>query len=143
MSEESRREPVADGQRSGGESSRRQSSGGQSSRRQSSGGQSSRGQSPGEREAAELARIVAQRAIRRLDVLEWFIFLGGALLATVLGGLVAWLLAGIAGWDFRTTWMGASVLLFVVPGLLAIMKIKRDEKSDALRAEARQRERDA
>ncbi|MDX1493694.1 MAG: hypothetical protein R3253_06535 [Longimicrobiales bacterium] len=98
---------------------------------------------PGEREAAELARLVAQRAIRRLDVLEWFIFLGGAVLATVLGGIVAWLLAGIVGWDFRTTWMAASGLLFVVPGILAIIKIKREEKSDAQRAEARRSERDA
>jgi len=84
-----------------------------------------------------MARVVARRAIRRLDMLEWVIFLGGALLATVAGGLVAWLMVGIAGWDFRTTWMGASVLLFVVPGLAAIIKIKRDERNDALRAEAR------
>lgn len=98
---------------------------------------SSGGQSETERQAAEMARIVARRAIRRLDVLEWVIFMGGVVLATVAGGLVAWLMVGIAGWDFRTTWMGASVLLFVVPGLAAIIKIKRDERSDALRAEAR------
>ncbi|MBT8488365.1 MAG: hypothetical protein HKN72_02680 [Gemmatimonadetes bacterium] len=97
----------------------------------------SHAQSETERQAAEMARIVARRAIRRLDVLEWVIFLGGAVLATVAGGLVAWLMVGIAGWDFRATWMGASVLLFVVPGLAAIIKIKRDERSDALRAEAR------
>lgn len=100
-------------------------------------------QSETERQAAELARVVAQRAIRRLDYLEWFIFLGGAVLATVAGGFVAWLMTGIAGWDFRSTWMGASVLLFVVPGIAAIIKIKRDERSDALRAEERRRERDA
>lgn len=90
-----------------------------------------------ERQAAEMARVVARRAIRRLDVLEWVIFLGGAVLATVAGGFVAWLMVGIAGWDFRTTWMSASVLLFVLPGLAAIIKIKRDERRDALRAEAR------
>lgn len=98
---------------------------------------SSRAQSETERQAAEMARIVARRAIRRLDVLEWLIFLGGVVLATVAGGLVAWLMVGIADWDFRTTWMAASVLLFVVPGVAAIIKIKRDERSDALRAEAR------
>ncbi len=108
----------------------------------SQGSESDRPMSETEREAAEMARVVARRAIRRLDVLEWVIFLGGALLATVAGGLVAWLMVGIAGWDFRTTWMGASILLFVVPGLAAIIMIKRDEQRDALRAETRQQERD-
>lgn len=98
------------------------------------------GSTRAEREAADMARIVAQRAIRRLDLLEWAIFLGGAVLATLSGALVAWLAAGIGGWDFWTTWIRASVLLFVVPGVIAIIKIKRDERNDALRAEARRRE---
>lgn len=91
------------------------------------------GASPAEREAAELARVVAQRAIRRLDILEWVIFLVGAGLATLGGGLAAWLMSGIAGWDFWTTWVWASILLFVIPGTIAIIKIKREEREDALR----------
>jgi len=94
------------------------------------------GQSRAEREAAELTRAVAQRAIRRLDILEWVIFFGGAVLATVAGWIIAWLLEGIAGWDFRATWIGASILLFVVPGTIAIIKIKREEREDARRISA-------
>lgn len=97
------------------------------------------GASRADREAAALARIVAQRAIRRLDMLEWVIFLAGAGLATLGGALAAWLLAGIVGWDFRSTWIGASIVLFVVPGTIAVVKIKREERGDALRM-ARTRE---
>lgn len=86
-----------------------------------------------EREAAELARIVAQRAIRRLDILEYVMFFAGAGLATLAGALAAWLLEAIAGWNFRTTWLWASIVLFVVPGTIAIIIIKRDERSAARR----------
>lgn len=94
------------------------------------------GRSRADREAAALARVVAQRAIRRLDILEWVIFLAGMALATLGGALVAWLLSGIAGWDFRRSWIGASVLFFVVPGTIAVIRIKREEREDALRASA-------
>jgi uncharacterized membrane protein len=90
-------------------------------------------ESPAEREAARQARAVTQRAIRRLDVLEWLIFGFGAVLAALGGALVAWLLAGMASWDFRSTWIGASLLLFVVPGAIAVVKIRKEERADALR----------
>lgn len=87
-----------------------------------------------EREEAARARIVARRAIRRLDILEWVIFVVGALLALVVGAGVAWLVSGVTGWGFRATWIGASLALFVVPGTIAIIRIKREERRDALRA---------
>jgi uncharacterized membrane protein len=95
-----------------------------------------------ERTAAELheervealrARRVAQRAIRRLDFFEWLIFLVVAGVATVGGAMVAWLIAPPAGWDFRWTWIGASLLLFIVPGTIALIRIRRDEREQALR----------
>jgi uncharacterized membrane protein len=76
---------------------------------------------------------VTQRAIRRLDILEWVIFAVGAGLATAGGALVAWLASGLWGWDFRSVWIGASLLLFVVPGGMAVAKIKREERADARR----------
>ncbi len=87
-----------------------------------------------DREAARQARVVAQRAIRRLDVLEWVIFGVGALMATGGGAMVAWLLEG-AGWPFRSTWIGASVLLFAISGSIAIINIRKEERADALRRE--------
>jgi uncharacterized membrane protein len=95
---------------------------------------------PAEREAARQARTVTQRAIRRLDILEWVIFGAGAAMAALGGALVAWLLSSIAGWAFRPTWIGASLLLFVVPGTIAVLKIRRDERADALRAAERREE---
>ncbi len=83
-----------------------------------------------EREDAQLAQVVARRAIRRLDMLEWVIFAVGAGLAAAGGAVIAWMLSGLAGWDFRSTWIGASLLLFVVPGVLSIMQIRRDERTD-------------
>jgi uncharacterized membrane protein len=84
-----------------------------------------------DREAAQQAQIVARRAIRRLDMLEWVIFAVGAGLAAGGGALIAWMLSELAGWDFRSTWIGASLLLFVVPGAMSIAQIRRDERDDA------------
>jgi uncharacterized membrane protein len=89
------------------------------------------------REDQELARLtqeVAQRAIRRLDVLEWFILAAGVLLAVAAGALVAWMLAGPTGLGFRSLWIAASLALFVVPGGVAIMRIRRADREAATRA---------
>lgn len=94
-----------------------------------------------EREAAQLAQVVTRRAIKRLDILEWVILFAGVGLAMLGGAVVAWIFAGMADWDFRTTWIGASIVLFVVPGAVAVIKIRREEREDALRlAETRNEE---
>jgi uncharacterized membrane protein len=93
--------------------------------------------SPADREAAERARVVAQRAIRRLDVLEWVIFGVGGLLAIGGGAVIAWVFRGLGGWPFRETWMATSLLLFVIAGAWAIIKIRKEERADALRATAK------
>ena len=90
-----------------------------------------------EREAARVTHEVAARAIRRLGILEWVI-LGGAMLMAIGGGaLVSWLVSPTVATSFRTTWMVASLGLFVVPGLIALRRLRRDER-DA-RAEDNQR----
>ena len=80
---------------------------------------------------AQAAHEVASRAIRRLDILEGVMIAGGAVLALVGGGVIALLLAGVAGLGFRTTWIVASLLLFVVPGGIAIIKIRREARAEA------------
>ena len=82
-----------------------------------------------DREAAARAREVTQRAIRRLDLLEWVVWGAGALMAMVAGAAVAWVMAAVAGWSFRPTWIVASMLLFVIPGGAAIIKIRTDERA--------------
>lgn len=97
--------------------------------------------SAAEREAARMAQVVTRRAIKRLDILEWVILFAGVGLAMFGGAVVAWIFAGMAGWDFRTTWIGASIVLFVVPGGIAVIKIRREEREAALRqAETRNEE---
>lgn len=90
-----------------------------------------------DREAAARAREVTQRAIRRLDLLEWVVWGAGALMAMVAGAAVAWVMAAVAGWSFRPTWIVASMLLFVIPGGAAIIQIRKDERADSTRQKNR------
>ena len=79
-------------------------------------------------EAARITRVVAKRAIRRLDILEWVI-IGGALLVAVVGGwVVALVLNATVALPFRPTWIGGSLLLFGVPGAMTIRRIRREDR---------------
>ena len=81
-----------------------------------------------DRKAAKAASVVANRAIRRLDILEWLILFGAMLLASGGGAVVSWLIAPTLPFQFRTTWMGASLFLFVVPGVFALARLRRSER---------------
>ena len=87
--------------------------------------------SPWEKEASRVAREVSRRAIRRLDVLEWVILAAAVGLAVGGGALVAWVLTGSSNPTFRTVWMITSVLLFVVPGVIVFIRLKRDQLREA------------
>ena len=79
-------------------------------------------------EAARRTRVIAVRAIRRLDVLEWLI-LSGAVIAAVVGGwLIAWLLAESVGLSFRLVWVVSSLVLFGGPGSVALIRLRREER---------------
>ena len=88
--------------------------------------------SPARKPSAEdtrAARKVMTRAIRRLNVLEW-ILLGAAAIASLVGGWLAALLARTAlGLPFRTTWMIASLLLFLIPGAMAWVAERRSRNA--------------
>lgn len=68
------------------------------------------------KEPEQLDREVMERAIRRLNILEYLILGAAAVLALVGGALVAWLVSAVAEVSFRLSWVVASLLLFVVPG---------------------------
>jgi len=61
-------------------------------------------------------REAMKRAIRRLNVLEWILLSGAALLALVGGALVALFLQAALGFPFRLSWAVCSILFFVLPG---------------------------
>jgi uncharacterized membrane protein YqjE len=84
-----------------------------------------------EQEAAKATSEVARRAIRRLDVLEWLILGGAAALAIGGGALVAMILVGRASPAFRMTWMVTSVVLFVLPGAVALVRLRKEREREA------------
>lgn len=83
--------------------------------------------SDGEVRRSRAAREAMDRAIRRLNLLE-FLILGGAAFAAVVGGwLTAWLARGL-GVPFRPAWFLASFLLFAVPGVLVWRRDRRSSR---------------
>jgi uncharacterized membrane protein len=73
-------------------------------------------------------RVVASRAVRRLDVIEWVLLVGAVVVALGGGALVASLLATPTGVPFRTLWVAASLVLLVVPGGLALRRANKQER---------------
>jgi uncharacterized membrane protein len=90
------------------------------------------GPSRADQETARLVSEVARRAIRRLDILEWVIFGGACVIAITGGAGVAWLVVQSNELDFRPTWIVTSLLLFVIPGTVAITQMRRAERASAL-----------
>ena len=58
-----------------------------------------------------------QRAIRRLNALEYLLLLAAALLALLGGFLAALFLSSELGFPLRLSWAACSLFLFIVPGL--------------------------
>ncbi len=72
---------------------------------------------------------VMDRAIRRLGVLEWLFLALAAAGALLAGALVAWILQQSVGWSFRVTWAVTALLLFVVPGSISWLRLRREERA--------------
>jgi uncharacterized membrane protein len=89
-----------------------------------------------EREAAKVTSEVARRAIRRLDFLEWIMLATTAVLAVGGGWVVAVLVVGRWGPAFRGTWIVTSLLLLIVPGTVALVRHRREERDRATKAPA-------
>jgi len=83
----------------------------------------------GEGKGAEEARIVAERALRRLSLLEYLILLAAVVLALLGGALVGWILKTALGSPFRIGWSVSSLLLFTLPGgTVYLRELRRDRK---------------
>ncbi len=72
-----------------------------------------------------IARDVTNRAIRRLNILEYMILAVALGLALAGGALVGWILREVLGLPFRWGWVGGSLLLFIVPGGLVYLRESR------------------
>lgn len=88
-----------------------------------------------DQEDSRLTHEIAHRAIRRLDVLEWVMLAGAAGMAIVGGALVAWVLDGVVAWSFRTLWMVTALFLFAVPGAIVFTQLRREEARSRARLE--------
>ena len=75
-----------------------------------------------EDDQAEVAREVMDRAIRRLNVLEYLILLLALALALLGGALVGWILQTAFGLPFRWGWAGASLFLFLIPEIMVYLR---------------------
>lgn len=95
-------------------------------------GETPDGASPSE---ADVLRIVAGRAIRRLGVMQYAILGGAALLAVVAGGLLALLVSSQVTLPFWAVWLMASALFLVVPGVAVWIAGRREARRDARRRE--------
>jgi hypothetical protein len=66
-----------------------------------------------------------EKAIRRLDALEWVILFFATGMALGGGAMVAWILSVGTRLPFRLTWAGLSVLLLVKPGIGVVGRVMR------------------
>lgn len=65
------------------------------------------------------------RAIRRLDMLEYLVLGGAVLLALIAGAIGAYLLARGTSLPFFASWVVLSLLFFAGPGGFALWKQRR------------------
>lgn len=84
--------------------------------------------------AAEALRVVTGRAVWRLNVMEYMMLgLAGAL-ALVAGAVSALGLQAWAGLPFRPSWVVASLLFFVIPGVLVLGRERRARRANRINA---------
>ena len=69
------------------------------------------------------------RAVRRLNILEYFILAAAAAMSLGGGALVALLLNELTGAPFRISWFVSSLLLFSVPGFFVFRRESRCDPS--------------
>ncbi len=67
-------------------------------------------------------------------MLEWVILAVTAALAVGGGGVVAMLVVGRESPGFRGTWIGTSLVLLIVPGVVTLIRHRRDEREREARA---------
>ena len=88
----------------------------------------------------EGTRSEMDRAIKRLGVLEHIFLMVAALTSLIAGALVAWLLKQAVDLPFRPTWAVSSLALFLIPGVLSWMRVRREDRAHEARRTASESE---
>jgi uncharacterized membrane protein len=96
----------------------------------------------GDRRAAQAVRVVTERAIWRLNVLEYVFLAVAGGLSLVAGAVAAFGLQAVAGVSFRSTWAVSSLLFFVIPGAAVLGRERRARRAKNTKAEASLKEHD-
>ncbi len=91
-------------------------------------------------EKYEGTRAELDQATRSLGVLEHLFLMVAAIASLLAGALVAWLLMQAFGLPFRLTWAIASLVLFIVPGTLSYLRVRREERATAIGQPSRESE---
>ena len=78
--------------------------------------------------ASQQVRRVAERAVRRLNVLEYVILAAAAVLALLAGAVAGFLVEAAFGLPFRPSWAVASLALFCIPAAAAYLRERRLER---------------
>ena len=84
---------------------------------------------------AGVAREVTGRVLRRLHVLEYVILGVTAVLAMIGGAILVWLFGPILGTGFRTSWIVASLLFFLVPGIIVLRRERQLKRENDAKIE--------
>lgn len=79
------------------------------------------------RDVTRATRDVTGRAIRRLGWMETVLMLTAGLMALAAGAATAWLVSDLTGMAFRIVWIAASLIFFVVPSGMVIVRTRREE----------------
>ncbi len=73
-----------------------------------------------------------ERAVGRLNLFEYALMGGAAIVALLGGAAIGWFLQNAAGLPFRVSWFVSALLLFVVPGAAVL---RREAKANSTRDE--------
>ena len=77
-------------------------------------------------------RRMMERAVGRLNLFEYVLMGGAAIIALLGGAAVGWILQITAGIPFRISWFAVSLLLFIVPGTAVL---RREARVDSTKDE--------
>lgn len=103
-------------------------------------GQKGQGGKKSRKPKYEETRREMDQVRRNLGVLEHLFLMVAAITSLIAGALVAWLLTQGFELPFRTTWAVASLVLFIVPGTMSYLRVRKEQRTTASGQQRRESE---